>query len=192
MSNRTNRRPLLPIFPRARDFQNDPDTSFGHAVDLSDLTGRPQAGRPQRGAVSRSNRPHPTNLAANRRCVGNALILGTETEQPRAVWRTLSGLAGSRHRLPAWQVRGGARPPGRARGAGCQPVGPNRSVLTWAAGCQAAGTRPRHTGRRITDNGLGRALFAALADPHGFDPVLAHGLDADRVAVGVDRVAALG
>jgi len=33
-------------------------------------------------------------------------------------------------------------------------------------------------------------LHLALADPHGFDAVLAHRFDADREAVGVDVVAA--
>jgi hypothetical protein len=49
MSKPTNRGPPLAICPKARDFHDDPNKSFWQAVDLFDLTGRPQAVSDQAG-----------------------------------------------------------------------------------------------------------------------------------------------
>src|SRR5918997_2636552 len=61
---------------------------------------------------------------------------------------------------------------------------------TYVAVATSAGASVSLSSR--ASNARASGCRAALADPHGLDPVLAHRLDADRVAVVVDRVAALG
>src|ERR1043166_4892038 len=109
---------------------------------------------------------------------------------------------GRRSRPPPREARlRGARPSGRGRGLLSSPSGPGRGVPRSAAGllgpqvAYRSGEQPTCcTSTVLRVAGCPEKLGSGAdgtADPNRLDPVLADRLDPDRVAVGLDRVAAL-